>query len=119
MAQATVTPPMRRKAETLAALVPMMSKGCSKATGQAFVIVPGSVPTIAHWATATGCTCVGFQRRGVCTHSLAVKLAQTPAPKPAKGYSELFPTCSVAGCTEDAGRSGRCMDHAQRLLAND
>jgi hypothetical protein len=93
MAQATVTPPMRRKAETLAALVPMMSKGRSKRTGEAFVIVPGSTPNVAHWATPTGCTCVGFRRRGVCTHSLAVRIAQAPAPKPAprfKNYAALM-----------------------------
>ena len=101
MAQAIVTPPMQRKAEALAALVPLMSKGRSKRTGQHFVIVPGTTPTVAHWAAATGCTCVGFQRRGVCTHSLAVRIAQTPAQKvsPAalatrermKSYAELFP----------------------------
>ncbi len=94
MAQAIVTPPMAKKAAALAALVPMMSTGRSKQTGESFVIVPGSAAGTAHWATAYGCTCTGFQRRGLCTHQLAVKLAQTPAPKPApkrKSYSELFP----------------------------
>jgi hypothetical protein len=99
MAQVIVTAPMKRKAETLAALVPTFHTGRSKRDGTQFVIVPGSTPTVAHWATAYGCTCVGFRQRGTCTHQLAVKIAQTvapapaPAPKPAprrKSYAELF-----------------------------
>jgi hypothetical protein len=59
---------MQAKAEALALQVPLMSHGRSKATGEAFVIVPGSTPDVAHWATTYGCTCAGFKRRGVCTH---------------------------------------------------
>jgi hypothetical protein len=95
MAQAIVTPPMQKKAEQIAALVPTFHMGRSKRDGTPFVIVPGSTPTVAHWATSYGCTCVGFQRRGTCTHQLGVKIAQTPAaaPQPAprrKSYAELF-----------------------------
>jgi len=110
---------MTRKAEALAAQMPLFSRGRSKRTGESFVIVPGSTPGTAHWATSDGCTCVGFDKRGVCTHSLAVALvAQHQAP-PKKSYADLSPVCSVSGCDEDAGRSGRCLDHARRLLAND
>jgi len=102
---------MTRKAEALAAQMPLFSRGRSKRTGESFVIVPGSTPGSAHWATSAGCTCVGFDKRGVCTHSLAVAIRQrqaTPAP-----------LCSEAGCREDAGRSGRCLSHNRRLLVND
>jgi hypothetical protein len=66
---------MTRKAEALAAQVPLMHRGRSKVTGEAFVIVPGSTDDVAHWASAYACTCIGHQRRGTCTHQLAVQLA--------------------------------------------
>jgi len=113
---------MHRKAEALAAQMPLFSRGRSKVTGQPFIIVPASTPSVAHW-TATdgsGCTCIGFQRRGTCTHAIAAQIVNQPAAQPARRtYAELYPVCSVNGCDEDAGRSGRCMDHNRRLLAND
>lgn len=75
-----VTPSMQTKAEALAALVPTFHRGRSKRTGESFVIFPGSVPTVAHWATSYGCTCKGFDRRGTCTHSLAVSISEQLAP---------------------------------------
>ena len=119
MAQ-TVSPAMTRKAEALAAQMPLFSRGRSKRTGESFVIVPGSTPGTAHWATSAGCTCIGFDKRGVCTHSLAVAIRELQAgPAPKKSYAELYPVCSVNGCDEDAGRSGRCLGHNRQLLAND
>jgi hypothetical protein len=68
---ATITPAMAKKAEALAVRVPLLSRGRSKATGEAFYVIPGSKPGTAHWANASGCTCEGFRRRGSCTHHQA------------------------------------------------
>src|SRR4051794_26135825 len=72
---ATVTPPMRRKAAALADLLPTLSTGTSKLTGQRFYVVPASNHMTAHWTAldGTGCTCIGFQRRGVCAHAVAAQ----------------------------------------------
>ena len=79
MTTVSVSPAMQAKAEALALQVPLLSRGRSKATGEAFVIVPGSEPNVAHYTTAYGCTCAGFKRRGVCTHQLAVSIADRTA----------------------------------------
>jgi hypothetical protein len=107
-----VSPPMRRKAEALAELVPLMSRGRSKETGQPFIVVPASNRLTAHWTAVdgSGCTCLGYQRRGTCTHAIAAKIVHDrqaqPAPAPKKSYADLFPECSAPGCSELVERKG-------------
>jgi len=88
-----------------------------KSDGRAFFYIPGSTAGAVYMADAQNCTCPAAQRySGPCKHSMAIRQRQAP---PKKSYADLYPVCVVSGCDEDAGRSGRCMDHARRLLAND
>jgi len=91
--------------------------GTRKSDGKPFYYIPGNTPGSVYMTATDGCTCPSAQNRpGPCKHSLAIREHQAP---PKKSYAELYPVCKVNGCDEDAGRSGRCMDHARRLLAND
>jgi hypothetical protein len=104
MTTSIVSPPMRRKAEALAELVPTFSRGTSKVTGERFIVVPASNRMTAHWTAVdgSGCTCLGYQRRGTCTHAIAAKLVhdrQQPAPASRTRYADLFPACK-SGCGE-------------------
>jgi len=92
-----------------------------KSDGRPFYFVPSTTSDAVYMADSTGCTCPSAQNRaGVCKHSAAVAQRQAaPSPAPTKSYADLYPACSVNGCDEDAGRSGRCMDHNRRFLAND
>jgi len=134
MASSMVTPAMQAKALKLAEQFPLFSRGRSKRNGREFVVVPGTERGTAHWTAVDGlaCTCKGFQRRNICTHALTAQIvaertAETvePAPevkqaeasKPRRTYADLFPLCDVAGCREDALRSGRCLDHRTAVAA--
>jgi hypothetical protein len=107
---------MRRKAEALAELLPTFSHGRSKLTGQAFIVVPASNRKSAHWTAidGSGCTCLGWHRRGLCTHAIAAKIVAdrqaavvAPAPKPLSRYAALYPKCH--GCDDLADtRDGWC-----------
>jgi hypothetical protein len=60
----------------MAARLPLLLRGHSKSDGASFVVVPASDGKTAHW-TATdgsGCTCLGFDRRGTCAHAIAAQL---------------------------------------------
>lgn len=105
---------MSRKAESLAALLPTLSRGRSKQTGQAFFVVPASDRLSAHWTAVdgSGCTCRSFAHRGACSHSLAVQIheqrQQRPAPRPRPSYETLFPACK-GGCGDIGDtRDGYC-----------
>jgi len=90
-----------------------------KSDGRPFYFVPSTTSDAVYMTDATACTCPAAQRfSGPCKHSMAIRERQA-APAPRKSYSQLFPVCSVNGCDEDAGRSGRCMGHNRQLLAND
>src|SRR4051812_19435748 len=97
MAMAMVTAPMARKAAALVELLGTLSTGTSKLTGQCFYVVPASNGMTAHWTAidGTGCTCLGYQRRGLCTHAIAARtiherqaasVAATAAPTPLTSY---------------------------------
>ena len=116
MVVSTVSPAMSAKAAQLAELLPTLSRGRSKASGQPFYVVPSSNRLSAHWVATdgTGCTCQGFQRRGTCTHSIAaadVHKRQQPTRIPTsliKTYDELYPPCR-GGCGDLADtRDGFC-----------
>jgi len=90
-----------------------------KSDGRPFFFVPSTTSNAVYMTDATGCTCPAAQRfSGPCKHSLAIRQRQA-ASALKKSYADLYPVCSVSGCDEDAGRSGRCLDHNRRLLAND
>jgi hypothetical protein len=125
---------MRRKAERLAELVPTFPKGRAR-DGIAFVIVPSSTDPLhtGHRTNGIGCTCIGFNRNGVCTHQLAVAAVQQrqeaariasaqPVRKSAQQrYAEAGPyglCVSKAGCDQPAGGKSRlCGRHLDVLLA--
>lgn len=106
MAQAMVTPTIRKRAEELADRMHLLPRGRSKINGAGFHLVPGSTEGTAYYSNYLGCTCPGFQHRGVCAHQQAALLVQqryererfalaaqrrAAAPKPRKSYADLFP----------------------------
>jgi hypothetical protein len=124
---------MRRKAEALVELVPTFPKGRAR-DGIAFVIVPSSTDPlrIGHRTNGIGCTCAGFNRRGVCTHQLAVAAVQqrqeaariASAQPVRKSAQQLYaeagpygPCISKSGCDQPAGGKSRlCGRHLDALL---
>ena len=102
MTTVSVSPAMQAKAEALALQVPLLSRGRSKATGEAFVLMPGSDPSTAHYTTVYGCTCAGFKRRGVCTHQLAVSIADRAARQVVGAEHAVTPT-SWRPCVKKCG----------------
>jgi hypothetical protein len=95
MTTSIVSPPMRRKAEVLAEQMALMSRGRSKETGQPFIVVSASNRMTAHWTAVdgTGCTCLGYQRRGICTRAIAAKIVHD---RQATGRPEPSATDSAA-----------------------
>lgn len=105
----------RCTAERLAERLLTFSRGTSKQTGQAFYVVPASNCLGAHWTAidGSGCTCLGFQQRGTCTHQLACLLeaqrAAAPCIEAAQQHRAEFGPCVTAGCIAAAtGKSRRC-----------
>src|SRR5690348_8405804 len=74
MTTRSISPAMQRKAEALAARAHTWARGRSKLDGAGFYVIPGSAPTVAHYANVFGCTCEGYRRRGVCAHNEACKI---------------------------------------------
>lgn len=144
MAQQMVTAPMRRKANALVSILATCSTGTSKVTGQRFYVVPATKPLTAHWTAVdgSGCTCIGFNRRGTCTHAIAARmraeqqefdrrLAAITAPRCPEGpedapvptlrasYDTLYRACQTPGCldiTEDGRFCGFCCARETRRL---
>jgi len=86
-----------------------------KADGREFWIVRGRTGT--YYTAANGCTCPGFTRRGLCSHSLAATMREAQA---AAQQAPAF-ECPARGCsapTEVAGSLCReCADRKRRLAA--
>lgn len=117
-----VSPPMQAKAERLAEMIPMFSRGRSKVDGRQFVIIPASTPGVAHWSNGLGCTCKGFEVRGECTHALAVRIHQqcqeAPRIAEAQANRQQFGQCVTVGCIAAAtGKGRRCSEHFAALVA--
>jgi hypothetical protein len=93
---------MQAKAEALASQAHTWHRGRSKTTGETFVLVPGSSPDVAHYTTSYGCTCAGFKRRGVCTHQLAVSIADRTARQVPGAEHAVTPT-SWRPCVRKCG----------------
>lgn len=118
MATKMVTDAMRKKAEALADMIPLFSKGRSKVTGAEFVIVPGSKAGTAWWANFAGCTCPGFRNRGICAHQLACDILgerEEAARVPSlMSYRDLYPPC-VGGCGELVERRNSFCDQCSSI----
>lgn len=136
----TVTAPMQAKADRLVELLGTFSRGRSKQTGQEFYVVPASNRLTAHWTAVdgSGCTCLGHQRRGTCTHSIAartrydrlglapesvVDLAFAATATRLRGdqagaaITTFGPCISKSGCDQPAGGKSRlCGTHLDALL---
>ena len=95
MATAIVPPTASQQAAAAALLAApeKWSHGRSKVDGRAFWLSQGSKGA-AHWTTAYGCTCKGFQYRGVCSHQVAVVMREAQqAARQAEAYTCAFPDC--------------------------
>ena len=111
MAQAIVapTPAMQAGAEQLLAEPARWTPARRPCGGRPFFIVRGRTGT--YYTSPDACTCPGWQRRHLCSHSLAAAIhrdrerAAQPAPAPARA------TCGV--CTQPLGPgilAGVCSD---------
>lgn len=76
MATKLITPAIRSRAEQLADEASGWLPATSRVSGKRFYIVPNSTGSAAHYTNANGCTCRGWQFRGICAHSEAVKLLE-------------------------------------------
>ena len=122
MTTSSISPAMQRKAEGLAACVPLLNRGRSKATGETFVLVPDSESNVAHYTTTYGCTCIGFKRRGVCTHQLAVSIAdraarQVPGAEHAASPTSWRPCIRKCGALLPPESRQRYCDECYRRLS--
>jgi hypothetical protein len=126
-----ISPAMRRKAERLAEALPFLPRGRSKETGQAFYVVPSTTAPllVAHWTEldGTGCTSIGFDRRGVCTHSIAAGIVARAARQVAgAAHTATSSPTSWRPCSRQCGEllapehryrmCDGCFSKARRLL---
>ena len=75
MATMTVpSPAMQAGAEQLLASPERWTSARRKRDGKPFSIVQGR--TGVYYVTPDACTCAGFARRGLCSHSLAAQLRE-------------------------------------------
>ncbi len=79
MAQAIVqpTPSMQAGAEQLLSEPARWTHARRKRDGREFWIVRGRTGT--YYTAADACTCPGFARRGICSHSLAATMREAAA----------------------------------------
>ena len=88
-------------------VLPTLSRS-SKVTGQRFYVVPASNRMTAHWTAldGSGCTCLGYQRRGTCTHSIAARtLHDRQRRRRYPRAARPTPTCSRAARTAATSRT--------------
>ncbi len=96
------TPAMQAGAEQLLASPERWTQARRKSDGRPFSIVQGR--TGVYYTTPDACTCPGFARRGVCSHSLAATMREAqqasrraPCELPIvtttrSRYDDLFPS---------------------------
>ena len=117
MAQTIVapTPAMQAGAEQLLASPDRWTHARRKADGREFFIVRGR--TGVYYTRPDACTCPGWQRRHLCSHSLAATLREAQAAAQAAPAFE----CPARGCHEAAEVAGApcvgCADRRRRLAA--
>ena len=109
------TPSMQVGAEQLLAEPARWTAARRKADGREFWIVRGRTNT--YYTRADACTCPGFTRRGLCSHSLAATMREA---QQAAEQSSAF-VCVARGCAEPteerAALCDGCADRKRRLLA--
>ena len=111
---ATPTPSQQAAAEQLLASPEKWSHGRSKVSGEHFWLIQGS-NGVAHWATASGCTCRGFRFRGMCSHVLAVKLRRDRDRAARRDVGPCSP-CRWCGLLVPPISRGHCLDCAAETL---
>ena len=111
MAQAIVapTPAMQAGAEQLLAEPARWTPARRKADGRPFFIVRGRTGTYYTAADGAGCTCPGYRRRGICSHSLAATMRECQA-----AARQPVITCAFPECAEPVEVPGLCGWHAER-----
>jgi hypothetical protein len=107
---------MRERAERLAELLPHYPRGMSRVNGSRFWIIPAGSRPAAYYSSHLGCSCPGFQHRGVCAHQLACLLVVQRSEASQTAASNSGP-CVGHGCTAQAtGKSRRCDRHFAELI---
>ncbi len=99
MAQAMVTASMEAGAERLLSEPERWTHARRKRDGRPFWIVRGRTGTYYTAAGGDACTCPGFTRRGICSHSLAATMReareasrQAPCELPIEATIAIRPT---------------------------
>ena len=116
MAQTIVapTPSMQAGAEQLLAEPTRWTADDRKANGREFWIVRGRTNT--YYTRADACTCPGFTRRGLCSHSLAATMREAQAAaEQAPAFVCVFRECGEP-TEERASLCRGCADRKRRLL---
>ena len=91
----TVTPAMQAGAEQLLASPDRWTPARRKSDGRQFWIVVGRTGTYYTAADGRGCTCPGYARRGICSHSLAATMREAQqAARQAPLFACTFPQCA-------------------------
>ena len=109
------TPAMQAGAEQLLAEPARWTAARRKSDGRPFSIVQGR--TGVYYTTPDACTCPGWQRRHLCSHSLAATMREA---RSAAQQAHRF-TCPARGCSEPTEVAGSlcrgCADRKRRLAA--
>ena len=112
---ATATPAMQAGAAQLLAEPARWTAARRKADGKPFSIVRGR--TGVYYVRPDACTCPGFTRRGLCSHSLAAMMREARA---AAQHAVAF-ECVAPSCGEPTERAGSlcvgCAARRRRLAA--
>ena len=114
---ATATPAMQAGAAQLLAEPARWTAARRKADGKPFFIIRGRTGTYYTAADGAACTCPGWQRRTICSHSLAATMREARA---AARQSAAF-ACPARGCHEATEVAGSlcvgCAARRRRLAA--
>ena len=107
MSTSVVTPPMRRKAEALAELVPMFTRGRTSQRHRLLSSPSATAVTVAHCAQRSRLHLRRLHRRcGVCTHQLAVATVQQRAEAASIAAAQPAPAKSAQAIYESYGPFG-------------
>jgi hypothetical protein len=98
------------KARQLATQAHTWTRGRSKVDGSRFCVVPASDGTTAHYANLFGCTCLGYARRGDCSHVESLRIIRRQ--KDAMTVQQFV--CSQCGKAA-VGKSRLCPVHLDEL----
>ena len=110
--QTTLSDQTMQKAMRLADQVHTFARGRSKVDGSRFVIIPSSdaPETSGHYTNLHTCSCLGYARRGICSHVEALRIVQRRRDKETAAQF----ICSQCGKAA-VGRSRLCPVHLDEL----